>query len=93
MSDFEVWVYRGAIVILLAILWYLAKGVLKQLKDINLTLKSVQLHNTRTTKDIEAIKEKQTNHESRINNHADRIRDIELVQEGCPTCKESKSSR
>lgn len=90
MSEFEMWVYRGAIAILLAILWYLGKGVLKQLKEINSTLKSVQIQNTRTQKDVEAIKKEQANHEGRLNNHAERIREIELVQEGCPTCKVSK---
>lgn len=90
MSNFEIWVYRGAIVVLLVILWYLAKGVLKQLKEINSTLRIVQIHNTRASKDIEAIQKEQNNHEGRLNNHAGRIRDIELIQEGCPTCKESR---
>jgi hypothetical protein len=90
MSDFEVWIYRGAIVVLLAILWYLAKGVLKQLKEINTTLKFVQIHTAKTDKDVEAIKKEQLNHEGRINNHSQRIRDIELNQEGCPVCKEAK---
>jgi hypothetical protein len=90
MNEFEVWVYRGAIVILLAILWYLAKGVLKQLKEINGTLKFVQIHTAKTDKDVQAIQKEQLNHQGRLNNHADRIRELEINQEGCPVCKEAK---
>jgi hypothetical protein len=90
MSEFEIWVYRGAIVILLGVLWYLAKGVLKQLKEINISLRDILIWNGGTDIKIKDIEKETSENKQRLNEHGRKIRDLELNQEGCPVCKEAK---
>ncbi|MCX6266845.1 MAG: hypothetical protein NTW16_05735 [Bacteroidetes bacterium] len=89
MGEFEVWVYRGAIIVLLAVLWYLAKGVLKELRLIRDALES--LHITQTAQDgtIRLVGSRVDSHENRINDHASRLRGIERKQDSCQYCKEA----
>ena len=86
---FEVWIYRGCIVVLLGILWYLAKGVLKELKLIRSTLQALQMVEVRHEENIKNVNEKIDTHEHRINEHAGWIRDVENKQNSCPYCKDS----
>jgi hypothetical protein len=86
MSEFEVWLYRGCIVILLGVLWYLAKGVLKELKLIRGTLQALQLAQARQDGQIKLVSNTQESHEKRINDHAERLRDIERKQDSCKNC-------
>ena len=89
MTDFEVWVYRGAIVVLLGILWYLAKGVLKELKLIREFLQALQLIQTRQDEVVKSIQEHVSEHQSRLNSHSERLHNVELKQGSCQYCKES----
>jgi len=89
MSDFEVWVYRGAIVVLLVILWYLAKGVLKELKLIREFLQELKLIQTRQDEVIKGINEHVGDHKKRLDDHSQRLREVELKQGSCQYCKES----
>ena len=82
MSDFEIWIYRGAIVILLAILWYLAKGVLAELKKINNTLSHHSENNIR-------IEDRLKVNEESVIDLTKRMRDAERKQDSCQFCKES----
>jgi len=87
MSDFEIWVYRGSIIILLGILWYLAKGVLKQLKEINSNIKVISDQGLKQEGDIKLINEKVTSNTDELKDHEKRIRVVEKVQDSCPSCK------
>ena len=88
MSDFEIWVYRGAILILLAILWYLAKGVLIQLKEINRNLNNVSDQGIRHDEQLKQSNSRIDSHENRLNDHAKRIREVEHKQDSCKNCNE-----
>lgn len=85
-QNFEMWIYRGAIFILLSILWYLAKGVLKELKLIRSALQGLNMSQIRQDGRITALEEKSATHENRIDKHAGWIRDIENIQNRCSTC-------
>ncbi|MEI6683435.1 MAG: hypothetical protein WCO44_12435 [Bacteroidota bacterium] len=89
MSEFEIWVYRGAIVVLLGILWYLAKGVLKELKLIREFLQELKNIQTRQDEIIKGIQEHVGDHKTRLDNHSERIRNVELKQGSCQYCRES----
>jgi len=89
MADFEVWIYRGAIVVLLVILWYLFKGILKELKLIRGALQSLQLIQTRQDEKLKTANCRIDIHDARLNEHADRIRKVERKQDSCQICKEA----
>ena len=86
MGDFELWVYRGAIVILLIILWYLFKGILKELKAIKGFLQALQLVQTRQDEKFKAVTDRMNTQDTRLNDHAERIRKIERKQDACKNC-------
>jgi hypothetical protein len=85
-QHFEMWIYRGAIFILLSILWYLAKGVLKELRLIRTSLQGLNVSQVRQDGRISALEDKTINHEKRIDSHANWIRDIETIQNRCALC-------
>jgi len=85
-QNFEMWIYRGAIVVLLSILWYLAKGVLKELKLIRSALQGLNMSQIKQDGRIKSLEETRINHETRLNAHSASIRQIEKNQDQCPTC-------
>ena len=87
MSDFEVWVYRGAIVILLGILWYLAKGVLKELRLIREFLQVLQVTQGRQDEAQKNILEHITDHKEQLADHEGRLRAVEKIQNSCTYCQ------
>ena len=88
MSEFEVWIYRGVIVVLLVIVWYFAKGILVQLKEMNNSLKNLNDKSLIHDGNLMLVHDKISNHETRINDHAQRLRKVESRQDLCPTCPE-----
>ena len=82
MGEFEVWVYRGAIVLLLGILWYLAKGVLKELRMIRTSLQVQEVVQAKQDVKVNA-------HETRLTDHGQRIRSLEHKSDSCQYCKEA----
>ena len=81
MSEFEVWIYRGAIVLLLMILWYLAKDVLQELKEIKRLLAVQNEQNQRHELQIQ-------NFDKRLNDHGIRIKALEHKTDSCQYCSE-----
>jgi len=86
MNEFEIWLYRGVILSLLAIVWYFAKGILVQLKEMNATLKTLNDKSLILDGNLELVREKVNNHEGRLNNHGERIKAVEHKQDICNAC-------
>ena len=88
MTDFELWIYRGGLLILLMILGYLAKDIMKELKKIAASIAVLTNQGMHQQDQIISIKEKLESHETRLNTHRDQIRLIEREMDGCSYCKE-----
>jgi hypothetical protein len=88
MGEFEVWVYRGAIIALLGVLWYLSKGVLKELRMIRSSLQLQEIAQVRQDEKVNTANSRIENHDHRLNDHAIRIREVERKQDSCTYCKE-----
>lgn len=88
---FDVWVYRGLIVILLAVVWvgiqWAAKKVLGELKEMNSSLKILSDNSLIHDGEIKLAREQTTNHEKRLNDHTTRLRIIERSHDSCTNCK------
>ena len=89
MSDFETWVYRGVIAVTLIILWYFARQVLNQLKEMNVQLKQMNDKGIVHDGKLELINNTVDDHRNRLNDHSKRIRTVEQKQDRCKTCREA----
>ena len=92
MSEFETWVYRGVIALLLIVVWAVikigAKKILEELRDMNCSLKILSDSSLIHDGDIKLVKDQVGSHEKRLSDHTVRIRDVERKQDGCQYCKE-----
>jgi len=88
MNDFEIWLYRGAITILLVILWYMAKRLLVELKEIKDAITKLSENGIRYEGSINLIRNQLVQQGKRINDHAERLREIERKFDQCKNCNE-----
>lgn len=79
-SNFETWVYRGAVIILLSVLGFWARGVLTELELIRGALQGLDLSQVEQNGRIKSLEEKDVKKDQRLNYHEDRIRNMELKQ-------------
>lgn len=83
------WVTRGAFTILAIVLWYFARQVLNQLKEITLQLKQMNDKGIVHDGKLELINNTVDEHRNRLNDHGKRIRSVEQKQDRCKTCREA----
>lgn len=88
MNDFEMWIYRGAITILLAILWYMGKRLLAELKEIKAAIQGLSENGIRYEGLIQLIRSQMTQHNKRIDDHAGRLRELERKYDQCKNYQE-----
>ena len=88
MSEFETWFFRAALAGALAVIWYFAKRVLIELKEMNSNIKSISDKNLVHDGKLELVGKEVENHEKRINDHAIRIRNVERTQDACKYCED-----
>jgi len=88
MSDFETWLYRGIIAIALGVIWYFAKRVLSELKDMNTNIKAISDKGIQHDGKLELVQSQVKSHDERLNDHADRLRNVERTQDSCKYCTE-----
>jgi hypothetical protein len=89
MGEFEIWTYRSVIGALLVVIWYFAKGILGQLKEMNITLRSLNDKGLVHDGKIELVQGQVNTHETRLNDHSIKIRGIERKQDVCQYCREA----
>ncbi|MEI6901003.1 MAG: hypothetical protein WCL00_14090 [Bacteroidota bacterium] len=88
MNEFETWFFRAALFGALAVIWYFAKRVLNELKEMNTNIKCISDKGIVHDGKLELVENKVENHEKRINDHAGRIRVVERTQDSCKFCTE-----
>ncbi|MEI6898547.1 MAG: hypothetical protein WCL00_01615 [Bacteroidota bacterium] len=93
MSEFETWVYRGIIALLLIVLWAVIKigatKILEELKAMNTSLRVLSDSSLIHDQNIKTVNDRIGTHEVRLNDHGERIREVERKQDSCNYCKES----
>lgn len=89
MSEFEMWATRGVFTIMVIILWYFARQVLNQLKEMNLQLKQMNDKGIVHDGKLELINNTVDEHRNRLNDHSKRIRTVEQKQDRCKSCREA----
>lgn len=88
MSEFESWFFRAALAGALAVIWYFAKRVLNELKEMNTNIKYISDKGIVHDCKLELVENKVETHEKRLNDHAERIREVERTQDACKYCEE-----
>ncbi len=90
-DQFLLWAYQGVILGLLAIIWratqWLAKKILDELKEMNSSLKILSDNSLIHDGEIKLAKEQSQNHDKRLNDHTNRLRNVERKQDMCTNCK------
>lgn len=86
MTEFETWFFRAALAAALIVIWYFAKRVLNELREMNANIKSISDKGIMHDGKLELVGTKVDNHEKRINDHAERLREVERTQDACKHC-------
>lgn len=89
MTEFEAWIYRGVIAALLSVIWYFAKRVLVELREMNANIKSIGDKGIIHDGKLEMINNTVDEHRNRLNDHSKRIRTVEQKQDRCKSCREA----
>jgi len=91
MSEFETWVYRGVIAVLAIILWYLLQNgfynISKTLKEMLEEIRALNTLIARHDEKILSIHSEIDKMQMQLNDHSEKIRDIERIQDQCKSCK------
>ena len=89
MTEFEAWIYRGVIAALLSVIWYFAKRVLVELKEMNANIKSIGDKGLIHDGKLALIEKEVDSHYCRLNEHSKKIREVERRQDSCNYCREA----
>lgn len=84
--EFETWAYRATIACALAVIWYFAKRVLNELREMNANIKSISDKGIIHDGKLELVENEVHAHETRIDDHEKRIRICEKTQDSCQYC-------
>ena len=88
MSEFETWLYRGIIGLALVVIWYFLRRLLTEIQEMNANIKLIGEKGLIHDGKLELVDNKVTQHESRLNDHTLRLRNVERKQDSCNYCKE-----
>jgi hypothetical protein len=78
MSDFEIWIYRALVSILVIVIgWYLQKLVLK-IDELICTIQELAKNDVKQAAQIDNINDRLRVTDGRLNDHSQRIRTIEI---------------
>ena len=78
MSDFEIWIYRGLAIILVTIVGYGIKKLIAKIDELIQEIQKLALKEIEHEKEIEFINDRLKNGDTRLNDHACRIRALEV---------------
>jgi len=73
----------GSVSTLGAVIWWSVNRIVKSLDSVDESVQSLIISNNSNQKDIENIKNDSKETKERLNNHSERMREIELHMEGC----------
>lgn len=78
MSDFELWVYRALVSVLVIVIgWYMQKLVVK-IDELICTIQELAKNDVKQAADIDHINDRLRVTDGRLNDHSQRIRTIEI---------------
>jgi hypothetical protein len=89
MTEFETWLYRGIIAVALIVIWYFLSRLLTEIQEMNANIKLIGEKGLVHDGKLELVDNKVTQHESRLNDHTNRLRCVERKQDSCSYCKEA----
>lgn len=82
--EFEIWIYRGLIGFVIMVLWYFIRRwsvkIDQKFDKIIDAVNKVGLRNEEQNGQIEILNRVQATHEKRLNDHSERLRNIEINQ-------------
>ena len=80
--EFEIWIYRIMLSVLGVILWYVLRQWYKKVDTkfdrLIRVVEKIGINNERQNGDIRILSMRQQEHQTRLNNHSERIRKVEL---------------
>jgi predicted PurR-regulated permease PerM len=80
MGDFEIWIYRLVITVLGIILWWGIQRLIKKFDELINSINELTQQSGQQQEQIKGINNTISDHTSRMNDHAKRIRTIEIEQ-------------
>lgn len=78
MSEFEIWTYRSLAIILITIIGYGIKKLIAKIDELIEEIQKLALKEVEHEKEIEFINDRLRNGDNRLNDHACRIRNLEV---------------
>lgn len=87
MNQFEIWVYRGLIGLLLILVWYFIKagfsGIREDIRELIAEIKHISNENATFNEKFAVVNHRFTDVFERLNHADDKIRHLELDQAAC----------
>lgn len=85
MTDFEIWIYRIVISALAIVLWFAIQRLIKKFDELIKSINELTAQSWQHQEQIKGINNTQFDHNTRLNDHGNRIRNIELEHAKCYT--------
>jgi len=90
---FETWFYRAALLLVLTVIWYVlqrwATNLMDEIKAIRKSLTELSQTSALQQASLLQLTRESENHEVTIKNIENRLRDVEITQDRCASCKAS----
>ena len=83
MEGFEIWLYRIVISALAIVLWFSIQRLVKKFDELIKSINELTQQSGQQQEQIKGINNTLTDHTARMNDHATRIRTIELEHAKC----------
>ncbi len=91
MTEFEIWLYRSLIILLLVIIWFVVKSfsvsITKKIDELINSINELTKEMATQRGEITQLTNGQHDHSNRLNDHGKRIRQLELDRAACVNCK------
>jgi len=80
MTDFEIWIYRIVISVLGIVLWFGIQRLIRKFDELIKSINELTAESRTQQEQIKGINNTVADHTSRLNDHAKRLRSIEIDQ-------------
>ena len=89
MNEFETWLTSGIIGVAIVVIGFFLQRLLTAMKEMNIKIKSISEKGLIHDGKLELVDTSVKRHEERLNEHADRLRNVERKQDSCQVCREA----
>lgn len=80
MSDFEIWIYRVVISVLAIVLWFGIQRLIRKFDELIKSINELTAQSGQQQEQIKGIHNTIFDHNTRLNDHGKRLRQLELDQ-------------